>query len=75
MWLKRVDPATIVSDVLGSTAAPASGALPAYGHSSMPSQRPGPQGSSRAEGAHGQDEWEYAEADEPADPYRYTARG
>jgi MoxR-like ATPase len=31
MWLKRIDPATVVHDVLSRTPAPASGALPTYG--------------------------------------------
>jgi len=30
MWLKRVDPATVVSDVLAATPAPASGTMPTY---------------------------------------------
>jgi MoxR-like ATPase len=30
MWLRRVDPAFVVQEVLGSVAAPASGALPTY---------------------------------------------
>ncbi|HZM75815.1 MAG TPA: MoxR family ATPase [Candidatus Limnocylindrales bacterium] len=30
MWLKRVDPATVVSDVLAATQAPASGTMPTY---------------------------------------------
>ncbi len=30
MWLKRVDPAAVVADVLAATAAPASGAVPSY---------------------------------------------
>jgi MoxR-like ATPase len=30
MWLKRVDPATVVNDVLAATAAPASGSMPTY---------------------------------------------
>jgi MoxR-like ATPase len=30
MWLKRVDPATVVSDVLAATPAPASGSMPTY---------------------------------------------
>jgi MoxR-like ATPase len=30
MWLRRVDPATVVTDVLAGTPAPASGALPTY---------------------------------------------
>jgi MoxR-like ATPase len=30
MWLRRVDPATVVTDVLARTPAPASGALPTY---------------------------------------------
>ncbi|HWG98595.1 MAG TPA: MoxR family ATPase [Pilimelia sp.] len=30
MWLRRVDPATVVADVLAETPAPASGALPTY---------------------------------------------
>jgi MoxR-like ATPase len=65
MWLKRVDPASIVTDVLASTPAPASGAVPNYG-------APGP----RSTPAHGRSEdWEYAEPGEAADPYRYTARG
>ena len=64
MWLKRVDPASIINDVLSSTPAPASGALPAYG---PPGQRTSRGGRS--------DEWEYAEPGESPDPYRYTARG
>ena len=31
MWLRRIDPATVVADVLTRTPAPASGALPSYG--------------------------------------------
>jgi MoxR-like ATPase len=31
MWLRRIDPATVVADVLNRTPAPASGALPSYG--------------------------------------------
>jgi MoxR-like ATPase len=31
MWLRRIDPATVVADVLARTPAPASGALPSYG--------------------------------------------
>ena len=31
MWLRRIDPATVVTDVLAHTPAPASGALPSYG--------------------------------------------
>jgi MoxR-like ATPase len=63
MWLKRVDPGSIVTDVLTSTPAPASGALPNYG---TPGPRP----------AHGRSEdWEYAQPGDTADPYRYTARG
>jgi MoxR-like ATPase len=31
MWLRRIDPASIVADVLARTPAPASGALPTYG--------------------------------------------
>jgi MoxR-like ATPase len=31
MWLRRIDPASVVADVLAHTAAPASGALPSYG--------------------------------------------
>jgi len=89
MWLKRVDPGSVVTDVLASTPAPASGALPAYGHTGAPGPRPSPVGRGQS------DEWEYAEPsparsgvswedggtapsappDEPADPYRYTARG
>jgi len=30
MWLRRVDPATVVTDVLARTPAPASGALPTH---------------------------------------------
>jgi MoxR-like ATPase len=30
MWLKRVDPGTVVNDVLGATPAPASGSMPTY---------------------------------------------
>jgi MoxR-like ATPase len=30
MWLRRIDPATVVTDVLARTPAPASGALPSY---------------------------------------------
>jgi MoxR-like ATPase len=30
MWLKRVDPATVVSEVLAATPAPASGSMPTY---------------------------------------------
>jgi len=30
MWLKRVDPGTVVSDVLAATPAPASGSMPTY---------------------------------------------
>ncbi|MEV0268585.1 MoxR family ATPase [Hamadaea sp. NPDC050747] len=68
MWLKRVDPGSVVTDVLASTPAPASGALPAYGQSGAPGPRPSP---ARPQN----EEWEYAEPDEPADPYRYPARG
>jgi MoxR-like ATPase len=65
MWLKRVDPASIVTDVLASTPAPASGAVPNYG-------APGP----RSTPARGRSEdWEYAEPGEAPDSYRYTARG
>jgi len=63
MWLKRVDPASIVADVMASTPAPASGAIPNYG---APSPRP-----SRGKA----DDWEYADPGDTADPYRYTARG
>jgi MoxR-like ATPase len=63
MWLKRVEPGSIVNDVLSSTAAPASGALPAYG---TPGSR-APRGRS--------EDWEYAEPGGQPDPYRYTARG
>jgi MoxR-like ATPase len=40
MWLRRVDPAFVVQEVLGSVAAPASGALPTYagGFSGRPEQ-------------------------------------
>jgi MoxR-like ATPase len=31
MWLRRVDPSFVVTEVLGKTPAPASGALPTYG--------------------------------------------
>jgi MoxR-like ATPase len=31
MWLRRIDPASVVADVLTRTPAPASGALPSYG--------------------------------------------
>jgi MoxR-like ATPase len=31
MWLKRIDPGTVVAEVLARTAAPASGAMPTYG--------------------------------------------
>ncbi|HEX6497996.1 MAG TPA: MoxR family ATPase [Micromonosporaceae bacterium] len=31
MWLRRVDPASVVAEVLAATPAPASGALPSYG--------------------------------------------
>jgi MoxR-like ATPase len=31
VWLRRIDPATVVADVLAKTPAPASGALPRYG--------------------------------------------
>jgi MoxR-like ATPase len=31
MWLRRIDPASVVADVLARTPAPASGALPTYG--------------------------------------------
>jgi MoxR-like ATPase len=31
MWLRRIDPASVVADVLARTPAPASGALPSYG--------------------------------------------
>jgi MoxR-like ATPase len=65
MWLKRVDPGSIVTDVLTSTPAPASGAVPNYG---APGPRPAP--------GHGRSEdWEYAEPGDTPDPYRYTARG
>jgi MoxR-like ATPase len=63
MWLKRVDPASIVNDVLSSTPAPASGALPNY---AAPGARP-----SRGRS----EDWEYAEPGDKPDPYRYTARG
>ncbi|MBB5870374.1 MoxR-like ATPase [Allocatelliglobosispora scoriae] len=41
MWLKRVDPAAVVAEVLESTPAPASGAIPGYA-SIAPGQRPSP---------------------------------
>jgi MoxR-like ATPase len=69
MWLKRVDPGSVVTDVLASTPAPASGALPAYGRAGAPGPRPSLAGRAQA------DEWELAEPDESADPHRYTARG
>ena len=31
MWLRRIDPANVVAEVLAQTPAPASGALPTYG--------------------------------------------
>jgi len=31
MWLRRIDPSFVVTEVLGKTPAPASGALPSYG--------------------------------------------
>jgi MoxR-like ATPase len=39
MWLRRVDPSFVVSEVLDRTPAPASGALPSYG-GPMPTARP-----------------------------------
>jgi MoxR-like ATPase len=41
MWLRRVDPSFVVTEVLGKAPAPASGALPTYGAA-------GPEGSARA---------------------------
>jgi MoxR-like ATPase len=66
MWLKRENPASIVTDVLASTPAPASGALPNYG---APGPRPTPARGGRS------DDWEYADPGDATDPYRYTARG
>jgi MoxR-like ATPase len=40
MWLRRVDPGTVVTDVLARTPAPASGALPSYS-GAAPSQAQG----------------------------------
>jgi MoxR-like ATPase len=86
MWLKRVDPGSVVTDVLASTPAPASGALPAYANSGAPGPRPslarsgaswedgGTAASAQSSPVRSQTgEWELP--DEPADPYRYTARG
>jgi MoxR-like ATPase len=41
MWLRRVDPSFVVTEVLGKAPAPASGALPTYGAA-------GPEGTTRA---------------------------
>jgi MoxR-like ATPase len=30
MWLRRIDPATIVAEIVAATPAPASGAVPTY---------------------------------------------
>ena len=68
VWLRRVDPAQVVRDVLASTPAPASGALPTYGQAGPPTP------SARDELA----EAESGRGDRSAsasrvDPYRYTA--
>jgi len=47
MWLRRVDPTFVVSEVLENTAAPASGALPSYGAAPTPREPRGPEGSLR----------------------------
>jgi MoxR-like ATPase len=58
MWLRRIDPATVVSDVLARTAAPASGALPRHSGGTVAGQ-------ATAAGSE--------PAESRADPYRYTA--
>ncbi|GAA2379406.1 MoxR-like ATPase [Catellatospora methionotrophica] len=40
MWLKRIDPVSVVAEVLAATPAPVSGALPS--HAASPGQRPTP---------------------------------
>jgi MoxR-like ATPase len=49
MWLRRVDPSFVVTEVLGKTPAPASAALPTYGAAGpAPSPRPGSRSHARA---------------------------
>jgi MoxR-like ATPase len=61
MWLRRVNPAFVVGEVLAGTPAPASGALPSYasGPASPANRRTEPIPAGRREGQ--------------PDPYRYTA--
>jgi MoxR-like ATPase len=58
MWLRRIDPATIVAEIVERTPAPASGAVPTYAGSA-------PGAASAAGSSTG------AHAAVPADPYRY----
>jgi MoxR-like ATPase len=64
MWLRRVEPAGIVEDVLAKTPAPASGALP---RPAGPPPAAGRAARGRGAGAHA------APGDTGVDPYRYTA--
>jgi MoxR-like ATPase len=47
MWLRRIDPSFVVTEVLGKTPAPASAALPTYG-AAGPASSAGPAPSPRA---------------------------
>jgi MoxR-like ATPase len=66
MWLRRVDPAQVVRDVLASTPAPASGALPTYGQAGPPSPRDEP-----TQAKAGRRDRSASAA--RVDPYRFTA--
>jgi MoxR-like ATPase len=60
MWLRRIDPATVVTDVLARTPAPASGALPSYAAADT-----GQRGAAAPPATD--------EGHARVDPYRYTA--
>jgi len=71
MWLRRVDPAEVVRDVLASTPAPASGVLPTYSaaHGKQP-PAPGQRDEPAQDAPSGRGDTASASR---VDPYRYTA--
>ena len=65
VWLRQVQPSSIVTDVLASVPAPASGALPSYA-AGTPAARTGEEEGTGAPSGYGVDH-------ALVDPYRYTA--
>ncbi len=66
MWLRRVDPASVVDEVLDSTPAPASGVLPTY--------QPGAAGTPDGTGTDPGTAAAPSGSESTADPYKFTAR-